>query len=120
MENKNKNFRNNIQQAKENFENNSIRINKKPFFLERLDKYNVVVYELKKSKEGNWNKSNYRYYSRLDGALKTLFRLITKKEPLLELFSEYKGYKPEECTKSIQKEVTTRFNKAIKEKKWVK
>ena len=119
--NKNKeNFRVNIQQAKENFEKNSLKINKKPFFLERLDKYNVIIYELKKNKESNLAKYTLGYYGRLQNALRVFFKLLTKKEPLLELFSEYKTFNPEQCTKDIQREITTKLNKYIKEKKWVK
>ena len=113
---KNKNFRNNIQQAKEIFEANSISINKKPFFLERLDKYNIIVYELKKSKEGNLNKANISYYGTLLYALRDLYRRVTKRNPKEGVFEEYREYTATQSTKSNQKEITTRFNKAVKSK----
>lgn len=113
-------FRANITQAKENFEKESLNINKKPYFLVRLDKYNFVTYEEKKNKNKETIKYDMRYYCRLRSGLRNLFERITNKSPQEHLFEEYKDVKPEQGTKVIQKEVTTRFNKAIKEKLWVK
>lgn len=114
------NFRANITQAKENFEKESININKKPYFLVRLDKHNFATYQEKKNKSNETIKSDMRYYGRLRNALRNLFERITNKTPQEDLFEEYKDIKPEQGTKDIQKEVTTRFNKAIKEKLWMK
>lgn len=117
----NKNTTQNIQKYKQEFETNSILLNKKPFYLTRLDKNNIVTYEEKKSKDsGELYKSDTRYYGRLKYALRNLFERITKKKPEEDLFFEYKDIKPEQATKDIQKEVSTRLNKAIKEKKWLK
>jgi len=115
------NFRANITEAKEAFEKDSITINKKPYFLTRLDKHNFVTYEEKKNKHNEIIKHDTKYYCRLRSALRSLFERVTNKQPQEDLFEEYNDIKPEhEGTKDIQKEVTTRFNKAIKEKKWKK
>lgn len=117
----NKNTAQDIQKHKQEFETNSIFLNKKPFYLTRLDKNNIITYEERKSKEsGELYKSDVRYYCRLRSALRNFFERITKKLPQEDLFFEYKDIKPEQATKDLQKEVSTRFNKAIKEKKWLK
>jgi len=117
-ESKNKNFRNSIEQAKTEFDSNSIKISKKPFFLERLDKYNFCTYVEKKTKVGNLVNSEYNYFGRLDSALKHFLSLLIKK-PINEIprdtFTEYKDIKPLSEIKEQEKIILNKLNKLIRE-----
>jgi len=109
------NITNNIQQAKEDFRENSLVLKVKPYTLRRFDTYNYVVSTEKTNKNTN---EDYEvvlgYYSSLHSVLVSLFKRIYKKYPRKEAFVKYYFYKAKFGVKDLNAEVKKEFNKEVK------
>lgn len=104
-----------IQKYKQDFEENSLIINKfKPFILKRSDKLNYILAEGKISKDNNYYENIIGYYSSIYNLLIALFKKKYNKYPRKEAFINYLYYTPEYGTKKVVNSVIKAFEDEVK------
>ena len=105
----------NIQEAKEEFKNNSLNLTFKPYVLRRFDTYNYVIstFKINKKTEEEYE-SKLGYYGSIHSALVGLFKKMFNQYPRKEAFIKYYFYKATYGTKDLEQEVQECFLNEVK------
>ena len=113
--------RDNVRDKLEAFNEASLEIKDyAPKILRRNDNYNIITYIEKISKtSGEKYQGETSYYGTLKYALRSLLAEVLGIDKLKDdsIFDEFKGIKPENCTKEIYNEVISAFKLELKKQK---